>query len=420
MKIHAKRLENSQMEFTVEVKGEAWENAQKKAFNKITANIQIPGFRKGHVPAEKLAGLISDADIVREAGPVVFDAAWAHVLETEKPEVIARPAVAIKKADKKEIEVVFTVTVRPEIKLGKYKSLGIKKEEVKATKEDFEREHNALLARGKSQVTKEGAAALGDVVVIDFEGFKGDVPFAGGKATKFELELGSGQFIPGFEEQLVGLKAGDSKDVDLSFPEEYHAKDLAGQPVIFKCYVHEVKGIAQPVMNDEFVASLNLPNIANVKELDAAIEKAILAHKGRMANEKFETELFDAIIKDSKIEVPQEFLVEEIKALRQQFVETLKKQGMTFEQFLKASGQTEAKVNEELAVDATRRIKVSFILEEVAKLEKVSVNDKDVDAEIEAVAKANGRTFEELAKDAPRDQIAFALRNKKVIEILTA
>lgn len=420
MKIHAKKLENSQIEFTVEIKGEAWENAQKKAFNKITANIQIPGFRKGHVPAEKLAGLISDADVVREAGPLVLDAAWAHILETEKPEAIARPSVGIKKADKNEIEVVFTVTVKPEIKLGKYKGLKIEKQEVKATKEDFEREHNALLARGKVHATKESAAELGDVVVIDFEGFKGGVPFAGGKASRFELELGSGQFIPGFEEQLVGTKAGDDKDVELSFPEEYHAKDLAGQPVVFKCHVHEVKGTTEPKMNDEFVASLNLPNISNVKELDEAIEKAILAHKGRMANEKFETELFDAIIKDSTIPVPHEFLVEETKALRHQFMETLKKQGLSFDQFLKASGQDEEKVNAELAVDATRRIQISFILEEVARLEGVTVSEADVDAEITSVAKANGRTFEELAKDAPRDQIRFALRNRKVIEILTA
>lgn len=420
MKIHSKKLENCQVQFTVEIKGEAWENAQRKAFNKITANIQIPGFRKGHVPAEKLAGLISDADITREAGPLVLDAAWAYVLENEKPEAIARPQVGINKADKHEIEVVFTVTVKPEIKLGKYKGLKIEKAEVKATKEDFEREHAALLARGKSFSIKTTAAELGDVVVIDFEGFKNGVPFAGGKASKFELELGSGQFIPGFEEQLVGCLPGDDKDVELSFPEEYHAQDLAGQPVVFKCHVHEIKGTVTPTMNDEFVASLNIPNIATVEQLDAAIEQAVLAHKGKIANEKFETELFDAIINDAQLPVPQEFLVEETKALRHQFVESLKKQNMTFDQFMKMSGQDEQKVNDELAKDATRRIQVSFILEEVARLEDVKVSDAEIDAEIEAVAKANGKSYEELAKDAPRDQIRFALRNRKVIDIITA
>jgi trigger factor len=260
---------------------------------------------------------------------------------------------------------------------------------------------------------------MGDSVVFDFEGFKDGKPFDGGKAEKFTLELGSGQFIPGFEEQLVGLTAGDEKDVEVSFPESYHVKDLAGQPVIFKCKVHDVKCKKEAELTDEFVKDLNIPEVKTVDELKEKIEEAITNAKLKNVNAKYENELFDAIIKDSKIDVPESFLKREIEQLTKDFGARLQQQGMDIKKFKEMTGQTDDQIKAELQKDALRRIQVAFMLDAIAAEEKIVVSDEEIDAEIKRVADANNAKVEDVAKNAPRDQISYFIRNQKIMEIIS-
>ena len=250
--------------------------------------------------------------------------AYKKALDKFKGEPIIQPTVAIQKADEEGVVYVFTFTTKPEVKIKKYKNLNVKKQEVKVTAKDVSEEIEKMRKEYADLQVKDGKASIGDTVVIDFEGFLDGKAFEGGKAENYSLELGSNSFIPGFEDALVGLKAGDKKDVNVSFPEDYHASELKGKPVVFKVKVHEVKSKVYPELNEEFFLDLGLQDVKTIEDLKKTIKESMTEQKQYDAENKYVDELFEALLKEVSVEVPHELIHEELQRMLTQYEERLK------------------------------------------------------------------------------------------------
>ena len=265
--------ENSKGELTVTLSGERWLKAQEKAFNEIAKEVEIKGFRKGQAPKALVEKQVSEGLILSEAVNEIANDLLQEGIKEHDLWPVDRPELSVNAISKQEVEMVFTIIVKPEVELGEYKGLNYEIEDVEISNEKVDAEIERMRQNYAEITVKEDAAEDGDIVVIDFEGFKDGVAFEGGKAEGHELKLGSNSFIPGFESQLIGTKAGDSKDVELSFPEDYHVEDLKGAPVVFKVTVHEVKETILPEVNDDFAQDLNIPEVETVEQLRNALNR---------------------------------------------------------------------------------------------------------------------------------------------------
>ena len=391
------KLESCHVQVDVVVDKDSWKQAQDKAFKKLAANLTVDGFRKGKVPEAIARKHIDFAKILNEAINIVLPVAYQDILANEKVEPFAQPSVDITKVSEDELEVKFVIVTAPEVKLGKYKGLRVGKKEAKVTAKEVNEAIDNLRTQSASLVLKETESALGDTVVFDFVGTVDGVAFEGGTAQNYSLELGSNTFIPGFEDQLVGLKAGDHKDVKVTFPEQY-TPELAGKNAVFACDIHEVKERKLPELNDEFVKELGIKDVETVDALKENKKSELLERKQRELRNEYLRNLYDAIAKDSTIEIPDEMVQEQAESNKKDMENRMAQSGLTFEQYLSFVGQSEEDFMKKVVEDSRRDIRNYFILVEVVKLEGLEVSDADLEFEFAKLAEQYNMKIDEVKK----------------------
>ena len=345
-------------EIVIKIEGKEWSDALDKAFKKANAKAKIAGFRPGKAPKDIYLKHYGVESLFMDASNYCVEAAYNKMLEENKDlEIAAQPILDIRSIDEKYIEYVFTITLKPEVKLGKYKGLKVKKDKIEVTKEEIEEAINHMREHYKENVVKDGAVENGDVAVIDFEGFKDGVAFEGGKGENYSLEIGSNTFIPGFEEQLIGMKAGESKDINVTFPEDYHSEELKGQPVVFKVKVNEVKEVKVPELDKEFFEDLGMEGIDSKEALENQVKENITASKTTKAEDKYIDDLLEEILKSAEIDVPETMVNDEAERMVEQFGEHIKMQGISLEQFYQFTNSNKEALKEQYKEEALKRVK---------------------------------------------------------------
>ncbi|MBQ6494618.1 MAG: trigger factor [Bacilli bacterium] len=406
-------------EVNYKVTGKEWEEAKDKAFDKLNAKHTIDGFRQGKAPRnifeKKFPG-----EIVMEAANNLIDKRYREIVMDKDLKPVVEPKVNIVKLDDNELEVNFTIISEPEVKLGKYKDLGVKKEAVKVTKEEINKKIDTLLKGYAELVVKEtGKVEAGDIAVIDFEGFRDGVAFDGGKGDNYSLEIGSNTFIPGFEDGVKGMKLGESKDIKLTFPKDYGAADLAGKEVIFKVKVNEIKNKVIPELDKDFFLDLGMKDVTNKEELENKMKEEIKTDKDREAENKYIDELLSKATSNMECEVDDEIVVAEANAMYNNFMENMKMQGINEELYLQYANTTKDDVINHMKDEALKRIKNSYLLQAIIKEEKIKVTDKDVNKEVNDMAKKYNMTDEEVLKSLGGfDAMKYDMEVRKAIDII--
>jgi trigger factor len=381
------KLEGNRGVLTVEVEAAEVNKGLDAAFQKVVKKVNVPGFRKGKMPRALFEKRFGVESLYQDALDILLPEAYASAIVETGIEPVDRPEIDIEKMEKGQ-NLIFkaTVIVKPEVKLGEYKGLEVEAFDATVSDEEVEKEITALQERQAELVVKEeGTAANGDTVVIDFEGFVDGVAFEGGKAENYSLELGSNSFIPGFEEQLVGTATGESKDVEVSFPEEYHATELAGKPAVFKVTLHEIKTKELPALDDEFAKDVD----EEVESLDALKEKIknrLVEDKNHQAEHHVRDAVVEAAANNAEVEVPEVMVETEIDRMMNEFEQRLQMQGMNIDLYFQFSGQTEADLRGQMKEEAANRVRVNLTLEAIAKAESIEATDADVEQELEKMA----------------------------------
>lgn len=411
--------EKSTGELITTVEGEAWKTAQKKAFNRLAKKVNLPGFRPGTAPAALVKKQISTQNVLMEAIDDVAGEALSAAIKEHDLWVVTRPSLDIESIDEEKVTFKFIVTVKPEVKLGDYKGLDIHKEEVNVEAADVDAEITRLQERFADLVLKEeGKVENGNTAVIDFEGFKDDVPFEGGKGESYPLVIGSGTFIPGFEEQLIGMGVEETKDINVTFPEEYQVAELAGQPVVFKVTVHEIKEKVLPEVNDELVKQAKVENVETVDAYREFAHKNLEETKTREANQKFENEVLTAIVEAAEVEIPDVMVEEETDNLVRDFEQRLQAQGFGLDQFLQITGNTKEGIREEMSQDAYNKVKVRLVLEAIAAAESLEVSEEDIEKELNNIAEMYAMPLDQVKAAISADAISYDLRIRKALEFV--
>ena len=406
-------------EVKVEITGKDWEKKLDETFKKIIKKVKIDGFRPGKAPRNIYEQKYGKQSIVVEAVDSCMNEAYVKALKEFKGEPIMQPTVGIEKADETGVIYVFTFTTKPEIKINKYTNLGVKKDSVKVTKKDVDNEIEKMRKEYADLTVKDGKAENGDTVIIDFEGFDGDKAFEGGKAENYALELGSNSFIPGFEEALVGVKKGDKKDVNVTFPKDYHAEELKGKPVVFKVLVHEVKTKVYPELDEDFFLDLGLEDVKTKEDLEKTIKETMTEQKEYEAENKYVDELFEALLKETSVEVPHELIHEELDRMVEQYAEKLKMQGITLEQFYKFTNSSEEALKAQMHEEAEKRVKLRFAIDEIIELEKIDATDEEANRDAEEKAKKHGMDKDEYIKAfGGLEMLKYDIKVQKVLDIL--
>jgi len=407
------KKEHSIVELVIEVGHDEFESAIEKVYRKQRGKISVPGFRKGKAPRKIIEGMYGSAVFYEDAINEIYPEAYATAVDQEKLDVVAWPDVEIKEVGKDGFTFLAKVTVRPEVKLGEYKGLTAEKDEVSVSDEDVDNELKPYIARATRMVTVEREAKNGDTAVIDFEGFKDGVPFEGGKAEKYSLELGSGSFIPGFEDQVAGMKAGEEKDVNVTFPEDYGAKDLAGAPAVFKVKVHEVQEKQVPALDDEFAKDVSEFDTLEAFKKDLADK--VKARKETSAENMFKNALIQQVVENMEVEIPDAMVDYEADKLVNNYAQRVTSQGMPFEQYLAMMGMTMEQMKEQAKEQALHQVQSDLALGAIVEAEKIEISDEDVDAAIKRLAEQYGMTeeqvksalnIEDLKKDLAREKAA--------------
>lgn len=401
------------------VSGKEWEEAKEKAFNKLVKKVKIDGFRAGKVPRNVFEKKYGTGDIISEAMEDLVQNKYSEVIITEKLIPVIEPKLEIVKADDEGFEVNMTFILNPEVTLGEYKGLKVKKDKVKVTKEEIDHEVGHILDRYAELVSKDGAAELGDTVVIDFKGFKNNEEFEGGAAEGYSLELGSHSFIPGFEEGIVGMKKEESKDIPLTFPKDYMAKELAGQEVVFNVTVHDIKKRVIPDLDEEFFKDLDMEGVSNKEELEKVVEEEIKAQKERDIDYKFIEDLLAKASKNMKVEIDEEIIEDETKRMYKNFVEKLKMQGVDEELYFAYSGTKKEDIMKQMKEEASKRVEYRYLLEAIVKAEEITISEEEAKAEVTKMANMYKMTEEEIMKElSSLEVLKYDLAMQKAIEVL--
>ncbi|MFC4801001.1 trigger factor [Neobacillus sp. GCM10023253] len=417
------KLEGNRGVLTIEVSADKVNEGLDAAFKKVVKQINVPGFRKGKMPRGMFEKRFGVEALYQDALDFIFPDAYMTAIDETGIEPIAQPENVdfdLEQMGKdKDFTFKATVQVKPEVILGEYKGLEVEELDTTISEEDVQKELEALQNRHAELVVKEeGTAVLGDTVVIDFEGFVDGEAFEGGKGENYSLELGSGSFIPGFEEQLVGVAAGESKDVEVTFPEEYHAAELAGKPAVFKTTVHEIKGKELPALDDEFAKDVD----DEVETLDALKEKIktrLEDSKKHEAEHNLQDTVVEKAAENAQVELPEVMIDNEVNRLLQDFEQRLQMQGMNLQLYYQFSGQGEEALREQMKADAEKNVRVRLTLEAIAKAENLEVSEEDVNAELEKMAGMYNMPVDNIKKAlGGTEGIKEELKYKKAIDFL--
>ena len=398
------KLEHCHTEVLVNVDKDLWKKAQDKAFNKLAANITIDGFRKGKAPINMVRSRIDQGRMYNEAINEVLNPVYQDILTNEDIRPMARPSFEVTKLSDEELEVKVIIVTAPEAELGKYTGFAIGKETADVSDEEVEASLNELRKQNATIAPKDGQAALGDIVVIDFEGSVDGVPFEGGKAENHELELGSHSFIEGFEDQLVGSSAGIEVDVKVKFPDNYGPDEIAGKDAVFHVKVNEVKQKILPELDDDFVKELNMPNIENVLQLRDSRKMQLLKQKENANKSAYLDKLIEEIKKESKFDIPEEIIAEETENRKKDLENRLKQSGLDFEQYLVITRMNEEDLNKQLKEEAEKGLQSWLVLDTVGKKENINITEEEVEFELAKMADQYKMSIDQI-KEALGQQI---------------
>ena len=389
------------------------------AFKRAVKRVNAPGFRKGKLPRAVFNQMYGEEALYQDAVDAVLPAAYTKAIDELKVSPLAMPDIDVKEISK-ENGVTFeaVVTVKPNVELGEYKHLGIKKEEVEVTDADVEERLERLLSNQAEWQIKEGEAKKGDIVVIDFKGFIGDEAFEGGEAKGYELELGSGSFIPGFEDQLEGKVAPVDTEVNVTFPENYQVADLAGKEAKFEVTIHDVKEKVLPELTDEFVKEFSKEAAATVAEYKEKLRGEIKVQKEEAAAKAYSDKVISTAVENAKLTVPTKLIDQEVNSMFEQFAGNLSRQGLSFELYEQFTGKGADELKAEMRSDAENKIKTSFVLGEIAEVEKVEVTDADINAEVKELATMYNMTEEGVRTRISVEDLRGELIIQKTVEFL--
>ena len=407
-------------EVVIKIDGEDWKKALDKAFKKLNKEAKIDGFRPGKAPKEVYIKKYGMTNIYMEAAESCLNQAYEMMLKENGDDVIvAQPEINLSAVTDDYVEFKFNLTLKPEVKLGKYKGLDVKKDDVKVTKKEVSEAIEQMRQRYIENIDKDGKVENGDVAVIDFEGFKDGIAFDGGKGEDYSLKIGSNTFIPGFEEQIIGMEKGEEKDINLTFPNDYHAEDLKGKDVVFKVKVKEIKEQKLPELDKDFFLDLGMEGIDSKEALEKQIEENIKVRKEAEADNKYIDDLLAEAAKNTKIDIPEAMIEEEIDRILKQYEENLKMQGITLEMFYQFTNSDEQALRDQMKEEAENRVTYRLMLEEIAKEEKIEVTDEE--AETEAI---NLATKYQMDKDeflklfGGLDMVKYDLKMRQALEVL--
>ena len=409
------KLEKSKVVLTIEVGAEEFEAAINKAYLKLRGKIAVAGFRPGKAPRKMIEKLYGVEVFYEEAVNIVLPDAYESAVKEQELDVVGYPEVELVECGKDGVTFKATVAVYPEVKLGQYKGLEAPKAEVKVMAADVNARLKEMAERNAHLVSVERAVKKGDTANIDFEGFDNGVAFEGGKGESFDLEIGSGSFVPGFEEQLIGMKAGAEKDIDITFPENY-TPELAGKPVVFHVKVNEVKAKEVPAIDDEFAKDVS--EFETLKEFKADLKAKITAERKEAAQHAFEDALMQQVANNVECEIPEEMIAVQAENMLNNFKQQLASQGIPFEQYLQMTGTTEADFKAQAEGPATEQVKMDLAIEAIVKAEGLEATDEDVEENLKSVAEKYGMDLEMVRKYLPAEQIKEQVIREKVIKVV--
>ncbi len=414
---NVEKKENSTVELTIEVGAEAFEAAVQKAYLKNRNSISIPGFRKGKAPRAIVEKLYGASIFYEDAINELYPAAYAEAVAEQKLDEVGYPKMEIVTVGKEGFTFKAIVSVRPEVKLGTYKGLSAPKTVAKVTEKDINEELTPYVARATRLVAVKRKAKKGDTAVIDFEGFMDGKPFEGGKGENYSLELGSGSFIPGFEEQLIGAKAGEEKELNLTFPEEYVA-DLAGKDVVFKVKVNEVKESVKPELDDEFAKDVSEFDTLEAFKKDLADK--LTAKRTEAAERDYEQAIIDQLIEKMTVTVPETMVDVQVDRMMDDFANRVAAQGMDFNQYLQMMGMNADMMRMSARPNAEKQVKVELALDAIAAAEKLEVSDEDAEAELKRLAEQYSMELDKVKSLVPAEELKKDLLKKKASDFVFA
>ena len=410
------KKEKSTVELVIEVGAEEFEAAVQKVYLKQRGKIAIPGFRKGHAPRKIIEAMYGTGVFYEDAINDVYPGAYAQAVEQEKLDAVAWPSVEVVSVGKEGLTFKAVVTVRPEVKLGQYKDLTAEKPAVTVTDEDIEGELKPYINRATRMVTVDRPAENGDTVVIDFEGFMDGKPFDGGKGENHSLELGSNSFIPGFEDQLVGVKAGDEKDVNVSFPEDYHAQELAGKPALFKVKVHEVKEKQLPTLDDEFAKDVSEFDTLDAFKKDLADK--LTKRREEQAERTFQAAVMEQVMNNMEVDIPDAMVEFEADNMVNDMAQRIQSQGIPFDQYLSMMGMNMNMMHEQAKAAAMERVRRDLALGAVVDAEQIAISDEEVEEEYKRLADEYHMELDKVKQAVEAENVRKELSVKKAEQLI--
>ena len=409
------KLEKSQVALTIEVGAAEFEAAVEKAYQKMRRKINMPGFRPGKAPRKMIERMYGAEVFFEEAINIAFPEAYEAAVEQEKLQVVGYPAVEmVGEVTKDGFTFKATAPVYPEVTLGEYKGLKAEKPEVKVTAADVDERLKTLADRNTRLVSVDREAKSGDTAVIDFEGFLNGKPFEGGKGENHNLELGSGSFVPGFEDQVIGMKAGEEKDIDITFPENYH-EDLAGKAVVFKVKVHEVKEKEVPAMDDEFAKDVS--EFDTLKDLKADLKKKITEERQKDADRAFEENLMNQVAENITADIPDVMVENQARQYLDNFKAQISRQ-FPYEEYKKMTGMDDEKLLADAKEPALRQVKMDLAVAAIIKAENIEASDEDVEAEYKKMAEQFGMDVDMVKKYLVKEQVQDQLLSQKAVAVV--
>ena len=408
MSLQVEKLEKNMAKLTIEASAEDFEKAIQKVYLKARGRINIPGFRKGKAPRKLIEKMYGTGVFYEDAANDLIPTAYAEALKDCDLEIVSRPEINVTQIESGK-PFIFTaeVAVKPEVTLGEYKGVEVEKSNVEVTDEDINKEVDKERENNSRTIdVDDRAVESGDIIKLDFDGSVDGVPFAGGKAENYTLTIGSGSFIPGFEDQLIGTKIGEDKDVTVTFPEDYHEKSLAGKEAVFKCKVNAITVKELPDADDEFASEVSeFETLAEYKE---DIKKKLTEKKEKEARAKKEAQAVEKAVENATMEIPDAMIDTQVQSMMEDFARRMQSQGLSLEQYFQFTGMDAKKMHDQMKPEALKRIQNSLVLEAVAKAENIEISDEKVDEEIAKMAEAYKMEVEKLKGiigDSERDQM---------------
>lgn len=413
------KIENAKVKITAPVDKEVWAEAKKTAFKKLSKKVTVKGFRKGQAPEAMVKKMISEQQILLEAAENSAQELLNDAIKEHDIELIDRPSLDIDTINDDECILIFNCPVKPDVELGTYTGLGYEPKKVSVKETEIEDELKKIQEqKAELELKEDGTVEKDDTAVIDFEGFKDGVAFEGGKGENYDLVIGSGSFIPGFEDQLIGMKAEEEKEIEVTFPEDYQAEELKGQKCTFKVKVHEIKKKVLPELNEELIGELKIEGVTNLEELKKHIKETLKKNKEVQAENVATEALLDKLAEGAKVDIPEVMINSECENMYRDYEYRMMSQGIDMNQYLKITNSTKEKVMEMFKEDAKKKVKITLVLEAIAKKENLEVSEKDLDDEYEDMAKQYSMSKDDIKKYVTEDQVKSDLVLKKAMDFV--